>query len=224
MRRLSLTVLIAMCVSAAAHADSIPTYNMTQGTVVLTSIDISTFSIGWSFGNGSGTNLSGSDSWGTCLDFAPGGGTCNPNIGIGLNQSGASLNGAGVGVFGNVAINGPSFLLPTGGSSFSIALPVLFTGTFITCPYAGPPNGGCTQLNTTGLFNINGTGTVTLNFSGVQAGGGSIWQLTGATYTLNSTPEPSSIGLLGTGALAIFGKLRWRKTSLISISRRDQVM
>ncbi len=212
MRRVSLTVLLAMCVSVAAHADSIPTYNMTQGTVVLTSIDPGTFSIGWSFANGSGMNLSGMDSWGTCLDFATGGGSCNPNIVIGLNQSGALLNGSLVGIFRNVTITGANFLLPTSGTAFSVTLPVLFTGTFITCPYAGPPNGGCTQLNTTGLFNINGTGTVTLNFAGSSTYTNIIWQLTGATYTLNSTPEPASFVLLGTGALAIFGRLRGRKS------------
>ena len=211
MRRVFLTVFLAMCLSAAAHADSIPTYNMTQGTVVLTSVDISTFSIGWSFASGSGMSLSGTDSWGTCLDFVAGGGSCNPNIVIGLNQSGALLNGSLVGIFRNVSITGANLLLPTSGTTFSVTLPVLFTGTFITCPYAGPPNGGCTQLNTTGLFNINGTGTVTLNFAGFSGYSGVLWQLTGATYTLNSTPEPASFVLLGTGALAIFGRRRWRR-------------
>jgi hypothetical protein len=33
-----------------------------------------------------------------------------------------------------------------------------------------------------------------------------------ATYTLNTVPEPASIVLLGTGALAVFGKLRQRKS------------
>jgi len=42
--------------------------------------------------------------------------------------------------------------------------------------------------------------------------GGVVWQLSGATYTLTATPEPATMVLLGTGALAIFGKLRRRKS------------
>jgi len=211
MRRTCLLFLLAFAITAA-HADSIPAYNMTQGTVSLTGIDPNSFSITWGFTNGSGLNLSGQDSGGTCLDFSQGGGSCNPGITIGLNQNAASLNGSVVGIFGTVGITGANFLLPASGSSFSISLPVLFSGVFETCPFAGPPSGGCTLLNTTGLFNVNGTGTVNLSFLGFDAGNGTAWQFTSATYTLNAMPEPASIVLLGTGALAIFGKLRRRKS------------
>jgi hypothetical protein len=210
MRRICCILVLTFC-AVAAYGDSIPTYNLTQGTVTLASNDINTFTINWNFTNGTGANLSGQDSWGTCLDFAAGGSTCNPDVVIGLNQSGAQLNGLAVGIFGNVTISGADFLLPASGASFSITMPVLFSGAFETCPFVGPPNGGCTSQNTTSEFNINGTGTASLSFSGLNTANGNVWQFTSATYTLNAVPEPASIFLLGTGALAIVGRLRYRK-------------
>ena len=205
MRKFVFLTVVALS-AVAAYGDSVPIDNLPMGSVSLTPIDVSQFGINWSFSNGGSQTLSGIDSWGTCIDFAPGGSSCNPNIVIGLNQTGASLNGSVVGIFGTVSIGGANFALPASGTTFSVTLPVLFNGSFSTCPFN--PLGGCTALNTTGIFNINGNGTVTLNFTGLQTANGTVWEFSSGTYSLTSTPEPASIVLLGTGALAIVGKLR----------------
>lgn len=201
-------IAVLIVSSVTAFADSIPTFNMTQGSVSLTSIDVNNFSIGWSFSNGSGLNLSGVDSWGTCLDFAPGGTSCNPNVMIGLNQGAATLNGSTTGIFGIVSITGGNFSLPVTGTTFAISMPVLFSGTFITCPLVTPPNNGCNATNTNAQFNINGSGSATLDFFGFDTGNGIVWQFSSANYNMNAVPEPASLVLAGTGVLAILSRLR----------------
>jgi hypothetical protein len=76
------------------------------------------------------------------------------------------------------------------------------------------PFGGCNPgAPFVSQFNVNGPGSVVLTFTGTPLElGGVIWQVSSATYTLNTVPEPASIVLLGTGALAVFGKLRQRKS------------
>jgi hypothetical protein len=67
---------------------------------------------------------------------------------------------------------------------------------------------------TLATFNINGTGMGLFQFS-YQPLDSTVgfWTLTSATYTMTSpVPEPGTVTLLGTGALALVGQfLRRRK-------------
>ena len=114
-----------------------------------------------------------------------GGGTGNPFLLLGLNLETANVNGSTLFLFGSVNITGPAFTLPTSGTTFSTTLPILFNGSFLSCPGSFGPFGGCNppSPNYLGQFNINGTGLLTLSFTGVALqGGGVVWQLSGATY------------------------------------------
>jgi hypothetical protein len=125
MRRLSLIAMIGLCVSLA-QADSIPVYRMNSGSVVLSDINIGTFGTLFSFSNGNGINIGGTDSWSSCLTFAPGGSSCNPDLVMGFNESSGNVNGASMFLFGAVTIAGSSFALPTSGTAFSITAPFYF--------------------------------------------------------------------------------------------------
>lgn len=143
-----------------------------------------------------------------------GGGTGNPFLNIGFNLETSNVNGTTLFLFGVATITGGNFTLPTSGTTFSITEPVLFSGSFLSCQGSFGPFGGCNPPTPNYLekFNINGPGSVTLTFTGVTLqGGGVVWQLSGGSYTLNAVPEPATVLLLGTGVLAICGKLRRRK-------------
>lgn len=215
MRRFCFAVVLALC-AVAAYGDSIPTYNLTQGSVTLTNITLGTSQDLFTFSNGQGVTIGGVDTFPPFgMNPVAGGDTGNPFLVLGLNLETANVNGSTLFLFGSVNITGPAFTLPTSGTTFSTTVPVLFSGSFLSCPGSFGPFGGCNppSPNYLGQFNINGPGLLTLSFTGITLqGGGVLWQLTGATYTLTATPEPASIVLLGTGALAIFGKLRRRKT------------
>ena len=214
MRRFCFAVVLAFC-AIAAHADSIPTYNLTQGSVTLTNITLGSSDDVFTFSNGQGVTIGGVDSFPPIgMSLIGGGGSGDPFLVLGFNLETANVNGAALFLFGSVNITGPTFTLPTSGTTFATTLPVLFSGSFLSCQGSFGPFGGCNPPpNYLGQFNINGTGLLTLSFSGVTLqGGGVVWQLSGATYTLTATPEPATMVLLGTGALAIFGKLRRRKS------------
>lgn len=214
MRKIVVLALFAVFASLA-KADSIPTYNLTQGTVTLTNFNPGGFTSLFSFSNGSGTSIGGADDGFSISSPVGGGGTGNPFLNIGFNLQTSNVNGATLFLFGVVTVTGADFTLPTSGTTFSITEPVLFSGSFLSCQGSFGPFGGCNPPAPTylGKFNINGQGSVTLTFTGVELqGGGVLWQLSGGTYTLTAAPEPASIVLLGTGALAIFGKLRRRRS------------
>jgi hypothetical protein len=187
---------------------------MNSGSVVLSNINIGSFDTTFSFSNGNGINIGGTDNWSSCLTFAPGGSSCNPDLVMGLNENSGNVNGTSMFLFGVVTIAGSNFALPTSGTAFSITAPVLFSGSFESCVGGFGPFGGCNPgAPFVSQFNVNGPGSVVLTFTGTPLElGGVIWQVSSATYTLNTVPEPASIVLLGTGALAVFGKLRQRKS------------
>ena len=210
MRKLLVLALLASCTSIAS-ADSVPISNLGFGTVTLTDVTIGGFDIVFSFSNGDGVSIGGLAEGFSALSFVGGGKTGNPLLNIfGSNLRTANVNGTTLFLFGTVTINGPDFTLPTSGTSFSITLPVLFSGTFLSCQGSFGSNGGCNPPgnNYLGQFNINGPGTASLSFLGVPTqDGGVVWELKAGSYTLNAVPEPASIVLLGTGVLVIFGKL-----------------
>jgi hypothetical protein len=214
MRRFCFVVVLVIS-AAAAYGDSIPSYSLTQGSVTLTNITLGSSEDLFTFSNGQGVTIGGIDTFPPIgMNPIAGGGIGNPFLVLGLNLETANVNGAALFLFGSVNITGPNFTLPTSGTTFTTTLPVLFNGSFLSCQGSFGAFGGCNPPpDYLGQFNINGTGLLTLSFTGVSLqGGGVVWQLTGATYTLTATPEPASVVLLGTGALAIFGKLRRRKS------------
>ena len=213
MRQLWITVLLVAC-AVAARADSIPVYDLTQGAIIVTNAS-SPFPVdAFSFSNGNGVTIGGIDRFPLIgMSIVGGGSAANPFLLIGLNLDTSNVNGQGLFLFGSVTITGADFLLPTTGSTYSVTVPVLFSGSFSSCQGTYGPFGGCNPPPTfLGTFNINGPGTVSLTFLGIPlGGGGTVWQLTGATYALNSVPEPASILLLGTGVIAVCGKVRRRR-------------
>ena len=211
-RQICLAVVIA-AFAGSAYADSAPVFNMTQGTVSLSNFTPGGFDSAFNFSNGNGVSVGGVDAGFSILSLIGGGQTGNPFLNIGFNLETSNVNGATLFLFGLLSITGQNFTLPTSGTAFSTTLPVLFSGSFQSCQGGFGPFGGCTPPPTfLGTFNINGPGTVSLSFLGVPVGGGGVvWQLSGATYTLTSVPEPDSIVLLGTGVLVIFSMVHRRK-------------
>jgi hypothetical protein len=213
MRRICPLLVLALAITTA-RADSIPAYNMTSGSAVLSNINPGGFDTFFRLSNGNGMAIGGVDA-----GFSPGmslvgsGQTGNPLLNIGFNLESSNVNGTTLFLLGSVTITGADFILPTSGSTFSTTMPVIFSGSFLSCIGSFGPFGGCNPPapNYLGQFNINGTGMLSVSFISQPVGNGIVWELSSATYTLNAVPEPASLVLLGTGALAIFGKLRRRK-------------
>jgi len=100
---------------------------------------------------------------------------------------------------------------PFGGSSISTLLvPLSFSGFFdhLTDPAVPPPSGGST------IDTLLGSAEATLTLTRVQpSSSGEFWRPTGITYDigLSTTPEPSSLLLLGSGLVGLAGRRAWRK-------------
>lgn len=214
MRRNRLCLVAVTFLSVTAHADSIPTYNLTQGTVTVIS-NIAGNSISWSFTGANGVFATGNgDSGPGCANFAIAGTSCDPGLAItslGPNLGGATGSNAVLLFTGlGVNISGPTFTLPPpGAATFTITLPVIFSGQFTPCPWDASAQ-ACLS-GSIGTFNVNGKGTATLTFANATANF-PVWNLTGATYTLSSVPEPGSVILLSTGTLALVGRFLRRKS------------
>jgi hypothetical protein len=146
----------------------------------------------------------------------PTSGQCLPGASTQPNESGDTASATFGGNFyspllsmGGVNITGSPVTLPlTFDPTFVITVPVIFSGTFGVCPL-DPSLQSCTSP-VLATFTVNGRGTGQLIFTQIGFNGVSIWQLTSATYTLSPVPEPSSLILLGTGAVALFGFARRR--------------
>ncbi len=91
MRQVCMIAVLAMYVGSTAHADSIPAYNMTQGSVVLSNVSSAGFDTVFSFSNGNGTNIGGVDEgFSLGMSVVGGGQSGNPFLNIG-SQAGILL-------------------------------------------------------------------------------------------------------------------------------------
>src|SRR5690242_17515393 len=102
--------------SVAVHADSIPTYNLTQGTITVTGTINATDT--FSFSDGNGVAIGGIDTSPPFeMDPVGAGGIGNPFLGIGLNLVTSNVNGAPLFLSGVVTITGPNFTAPASGAA-----------------------------------------------------------------------------------------------------------
>ena len=220
MRRLCLLALSVSLISAAAIADTIPTFTLTSGTIsAFQRFNGGTTSVDYFLSGPGGVSVEGGSTMGAFCGFVVGGSQCVPSASTSPNEPGdnafATFGGNSFGPLrslGGVTVSGQPIALPQSvQSTFNITVPVLFSGAFSVCPLQPGFQGGCVSPSIAS-FNVNGTGTGQLQFillSVLQ--GVPIWQLSSATFTLSPVSEPSSIMLFGTGALALFGRLLRRK-------------
>lgn len=226
-RMTSLLPIFLLSLTSFAAGDSVPVYNLTQGVVTVTvnpvygGVDLS-----WTFGN-SGVSISGMSFYlGTqqCFTSAVAGASCDPsfsvvNGGLPTPNMGKVSGSDTVIFFGGtgVDVSAGSFITPSGTdlTSFSVTIPVLFSGSFSACAAGGQGvNAGCydpTKGVTNpvfAIFNVYGTGTGNLSFIKLGYPDVPMWRLSSGTYTLNPVPEPGSIMLLGTGAVGLILRLR----------------
>jgi|SRR5215468_6462793 len=196
MRRVVLLAVLVLSLPIAAFADNID-FNASHGTLT---------------GSSSGLQLTGS----TLIGITGAFGNPTGNLGAVSFTTGAFISGD-VTAGGTLSSAGSSFSVMGNGSN-GVPNGVLFSGSF-TGPItliesgSGPHNYGLFGV-VTGTLSSGGTasGSVVMNF---QTGKGWLGEAItiGSVDTTVSTvvPEPGTLGLLGTGLLAVGGLVRRKR-------------
>ena len=222
MRKLRLVILLSVFfgLAIAAQADSIPTFNISKGTaLVMNPNDLSTIgTIGFDF-NGPNAFLGGSGTvtgdCGFCVNSAPPGfsGLSGSNSITGIFVTGGVTFG-GVS-YNNVLFHGivvisssTSFSLPNSNQdSFTITVPVTFSGQLTACPAVIDSEGNlvCGSPDVAAFKFQNLKGKVKIDF--LNTGNNSYSYVQGL-YTITQVPEPATLALVGAGSSIL---LLWRR-------------
>lgn len=208
-----LAILLTVALTPIALADTIPSFVLTQGNILVSPgsdvIGNTHFSL-----SGTGVSISGTGTVGSGMGFSDGspGSAQTPALEIWCCSSfatvtiGSAVHNGVIFTGGVGAVNGASFVLPaltgTDGSKFQITLPVLFTGTFSGCP--GNDSDGCTGP-TIANFAFTPHGKVTLTY--IEDSEAGLWRWNSAEYKLTAVPEPGTLAFVATGLLGAAG--RW---------------
>ena len=210
-------VLLWLFVSASASADSLPIFNITQGSAAVSPVYVgNVFGLVTFQFSGSGFSMTGTGSIGCgfCLTPAPPGTALDSGLTIfsdPFNTGHATIfleNGV---VYQNAQIIGltftpVSFSLPGASqSTFSVVLPVtLFAST------VGRSDCDFTMLDCPtdiAIFNANSKATAFISFTNEQG----LWNLSSAAFNLSPVPEPGTMVLSGSGLMALGGLIRRRR-------------
>jgi hypothetical protein len=214
--RFAVVLTAFVSVAIAAQANDIPTFNVKQGTAVVTVSPDVVGELSFNFGGpdffmtGSGTVTD----CGFCVHSAPPGygGLTGFNT---ITNSGPNIGSVGLGavVYNNVLFHGlvtiacaGVFSLPTTiQPSFTITLPITFSGQLMACPVRSDLN-GCASADI-GTFNFQHlNGNVTIDF----VSGGGTYTFDKAVYSINAVPEPTTMALVGTGSFLLLFRRRRR--------------
>jgi hypothetical protein len=219
MKRFLWVVMMLFVVFApCAYADGVPIFGVTQANISFVTNaggDNASFSFTGPLINlgGGGTAQCDWCSFGN-FSLTPGS-SLNPSIGL-INTS---TNGtATIGgqtfdlsqgfLFSSSITALSSFTFPTDGrSSFTVSVPAGFSEPFIQGSALSLPN---YYLQILGY----GVGTMSLNFTFVpQNGAPSFYEFSRGQFSLVSTPEPGTLGMMATGLAGIVGMIR-KKTRI----------
>jgi hypothetical protein len=217
-RFLWVVMMLFLVFAPCAYADGIPIFGVTQAIVSFVNIgegDNDSFSFTGPLINvgGGGTAYCDWCSFGN-FSLTPGS-SLTPNIGLIFDNTNGTATIGGQTfdlsqgfLFSSSITALSSFTFPTDGrSSFTVSVPAGFSEPFIQGSALSLPNYS---------LQIDNFGTMVLNFDFFPHNGGgppSYYELSRGQFSLVSTPEPGTLGMMATGLAGIVGMIR-KKTRI----------